>query len=162
MTPGNLDKLLRDPADGGLANIILVEDDDGDAKAVRRALRNARIANPVQRARNGIEALALLRDRGAPRHYVILLDLKMPLMDGHEFLREVRADPILRRAVVFVLTTSNDDRDLTAAYEHQVAGFVQKRNVGPDFLNLLNTLGWYWRVIDLPDMYLLPGQTPNA
>lgn len=143
----------------GFANIILVEDDDGDAKAVRRALHGARIANPVMRARNGREALDLLRGKSAPRHYIVLLDLNMPQMNGHEFLNELRADPVLRRAVVFVLTTSGDDRDLMAAYDNQVAGYIQKCNVGRDFLDLLNTLGWYWRVIDLPDMYVAPDRS---
>ena len=134
--------------------IFLVEDDDIDAEAVKRAFRKQRIANPVVRARDGVQALAMLRDNdpapAVPRPFIILLDLKMPRMDGIEFLRELRDDPALRRSIVFVLTTSDDDRDKWAAYDKNIAGYLVKARVGKDFINLVNMLGHYWRYIEFP------------
>ncbi|MHA6324231.1 response regulator [Roseivivax sp. CAU 1753] len=135
-----------------LLNIILVEDDDGDAKAIRRALVKAKIANPVQRVMDGVEALALLRGVNGhiPRNFVILLDLNMPRMNGIEFMAELRNDPDLNSAIVFVMTTSRDERDRADAYSKNVAGYILKSNVGEDFIDLVNTLDLYWRVVELP------------
>jgi CheY-like chemotaxis protein len=135
-------------------NIILVDDDDGDAKAVRRAFASARIANPIIRASDGVEALALLRGEDAPppETYILLIDLNMPRMGGLELLREIRSDPRLRSSVVFIMTTSNDDRDKTAAYEGNVAGYILKSNAGTDFLNLVGALDYFWRIVELPEI----------
>ncbi len=137
-------------------DIILVEDDDGDAKAIRRALEKARIANPVTRVVDGIEALALLRGESGtpPERYILLVDLNMPRMNGIEFLAALRADPDLRSTIVFLLTTSNDDRDKASAYAYNIAGYILKQNAGGDFLNLIGTLDHYWRIVELPDMPL--------
>ncbi|SIS76164.1 Response regulator receiver domain-containing protein [Roseivivax lentus] len=143
----------------GLLNIILVEDDDGDAKAIRRALTKAGIANPVRRVTDGVEALALLRGaQGAvPETFIILLDLNMPRMNGIEFMAELRSDPALRRAVIFVMTTSRDDRDRADAYDRHVAGYILKSNVGEDFLDLVGTLDRYWHLVELPRIAPLEG-----
>ena len=91
-------------------NILLVEDDEVDVMAVKRALKTLKIANPFFRAADGIEALEMLRGTGGkkqlPSPYIVLLDLNMPRMDGLEFLDELRQDPALHRSVVFVMTTS--------------------------------------------------------
>ncbi|WP_040615020.1 response regulator [Oceanicola granulosus] len=135
-------------------DIVLVEDDDGDAKAIRRALQKAGIANPVVRVIDGVEALSLLRGESgrAPPRYVLLVDLNMPRMNGIEFLAELRSDPRLKRAVVFVITTSDDVRDLMAAYGEQVAGYILKQRAGPNFDSLVATLDHYRRIVRLPDM----------
>jgi len=135
-------------------NIILVEDDDGDAKAIRRAFEKARIANPVRRCVDGVEALDFLRGKheAPPSNYVMLVDVNMPRMSGLELVREVRRDPDLRKAIIFMLTTSRDDRDLDAAYRENVAGYVLKQNAGRDFIDLITTLDHYWRVVELPQM----------
>lgn len=140
--------------ENGLLNIVLVEDDDGDAKAVRRAFDKARIANPIHRVVDGVAALAYLRGETGtpPSTYVILLDINMPRMNGLEMLSELRKDPRLSRAIVFILTTSSDDRDRCAAYEKHVAGYIVKSRAGADFLELIATLDHYWRIIELPDM----------
>lgn len=134
--------------------VLLVDDDDVDVKAVRRAFRKARIANPVVVARNGIEALAALRgqDGTGPmkRPYIIILDLNMPGMDGIEFLGELRQDPDHHSAVVFVLTTSKADEDRAASYDKNVAGYILKSDVGEGFLNVITLLDCYWRVVLLP------------
>ena len=143
---------MRRPLD-----IILVEDDDADAKAVRRALTKAKIANPVTRLIDGVEALAYLRgESGAPppASYILLLDLNMPRMNGHELLAEIRNDPQLKGAVAFLLTTSNNRRDIAEAYAQNVAGYILKDNAGDDFLNLISTLNHYWKIVELPQMEL--------
>ncbi|SIO18147.1 response regulator [Vannielia litorea] len=148
------------PTAQNVLNIILIEDDDGDAKAVLRALSQSRIANPVHRMRDGIEALAFLRGEGAtrpPEHYVVLLDINMPRMNGHEFMAELRNDPRLNRAVVFMLSTSRDETDIARAYDKNVAGYVLKGNAGMDFLRLINGVEHFWRIVVLPDM-TQPGQ----
>ena len=90
--------------------ILLVDDDKVDAMAVKRSFRELKIANPVIEAHNGIEALERLRGENGhekvPEPLLMLLDLNMPRMGGIEFLEELRRDPVLRRTLVFVMTTS--------------------------------------------------------
>lgn len=132
-------------------SILLIDDDDVDAMAVRRALKKHRIANPLTVARDGIEGLEALRSGKVESPFMILLDLNMPRMNGLEFLEELRKDEELKASVVFVLTTSDEDQDIAAAYAQQVAGYILKSNVGPDFLRVLDLLGSYWRVVELPE-----------
>jgi len=139
--------------------ILLVDDDKVDAMAVKRSFRALGIDNPVVEAHNGIEALQRLRGENGYEHvpspYLILLDLNMPQMGGLEFLAELRGDPVLRRALVFVMTTSAADEDRMRAYEHNVAGFVLKHRPGRSFLDALTMFEQYWRVVDFPDMPLV-------
>lgn len=134
--------------------VLLVDDDPIDVEAIERAFRRAKIANPIVSVSDGLEAIQKLRGSGsgAPleRPYLVLLDLNMPRMNGIEFLEELRSDPQLRDSVVFVLTTSDDDRDKVAAYDKQVAGYIVKTKVGEDFIRLTSLLDHYWRVIELP------------
>lgn len=131
--------------------IMLVDDDDVDVMGIERALKKLKIGNPLVRARDGSEALELLRDPQAVRRpYIVLLDLNMPRMSGLEMLAELRNDPMLNSAVVFVLTTSNDDEDKVKAYQQHVAGYIVKSQVGDGFLRVLEMLDHYWRVVELP------------
>lgn len=133
-------------------HVLLVEDNEVDREAVERALREQRIGNPIHVARDGIEALELLRaaDPPFPRPYLILLDLNMPRMDGIEFLKEIRDDASLHDSIVFVLTTSNLDEDKVAAYDSNVAGYMVKEDAGNGFLKLIGMLDHYWRVVEFP------------
>ncbi len=135
-------------------NILLVEDDAVEVMAVRRAFRDNKIANPLFVAGDGIEALAMLRaEPGAqavPKPNLILLDLNMPRMNGFEFLEEIRRDPNLHTAIVFVLTTSSADQDRTAAYNQHVAGYIVKANVGDDFFPMVTLLDAYWKLVEFP------------
>jgi len=134
-------------------NILLVEDDRIDAEAIQRAFKKARILNPFICVTDGIEALEKLRRQGedaVPQPYIILLDLNMPRMNGVEFLEELRQDKTLRGSIVFVLTTSDDDRDKLAAYDRQVAGYLVKSKAGDDFVKLIGMLDHYWRVVEMP------------
>ena len=133
---------------------LLVEDDDIDARAVRRAFERLKIANPLVVAHDGIEALELLRGEGGrqalARPFLILLDINMPRMNGIEFLKAVRADPDLSNALVFVLTTSTAEQDRIEAYSQNVAGYVIKSDLGSSFLDAMEMLDHYWRVIEFP------------
>lgn len=135
-------------------NILLVDDDRVDVLAVKEALEEANIANPVYVAEDGVKALEVLRgsskDDHIPMPYLILLDLNMPRMSGIEFLKELRADPKLRSSIVFVLTTSNDDRDRVAAYSFNIAGYVVKSQLGKDFINLIRLLEDYKITVQFP------------
>jgi len=135
----------------GEVSILLVEDDDIDAKAVQRGLKKLKLANPVVRVKNGLEALVTLRNKNAiQRPNIILLDLNMPIMGGIEFLKEIRQDPQLCDSVIFVLTTSNSDEDRVAAYKENVAGYIVKSDVKDGFDKVINMLDHYWRVVLLP------------
>lgn len=135
-------------------HILLVEDDDVDAEAVMRAFRRQRIANPFTVVPDGLRALDALRGENGyervPRPYLVLLDINMPRMNGLEFLDALREDPDLRGSIVFVLTTSNRDEDKMAAYDKQIAGYLLKSNAGEDFMNVIEMLSTYWRIIEFP------------
>jgi CheY-like chemotaxis protein len=133
------------------ATILLVEDDDVDAKIVERAFNQLRIANTIIRAKNGIMALALLREGTVKRPYIILLDLNMPKMGGLEMLEELRSDKGLSNSIVFVLTTSKDDEDKVAAYNKNIAGYILKEKLQDGFDELVKLLDCYWRIVELPD-----------
>lgn len=130
--------------------LLIVDDDDIDAIALERALRKLRLLNTVCRARDGQEALDMLRDAVVPAPYIILLDLNMPRMNGLEFLQALRTDLTLTHAVVFVLTTSKSDEDLVAAYRKHVAGYVFKQHMDRDFLEVVSLIEHYWRLVELP------------
>ena len=137
-------------------NILLVEDDEVDVMAIKRAFRELKIANPITEAKDGIEAFEILRGVNGhdqiPRPLIILLDLNMPRMGGMEFLDELRKDPNLHRCVVFVMTTSADEQDRIRAYDKNVAGYVLKHDLGRSFLDAIAMLQHYWRVVELPDI----------
>ena len=134
-----------------MLNILLVEDDEVDVMNVRRAFDKNRILNPLFVAPDGIEGLALLRNDGMPpNRRIVLLDLNMPRMNGIEFLRELRADPVLRPTPVIVLTTSNDERDRIEAYNLNVAGYLLKPVTFVNFVELMAALNKYWSLVELP------------
>ncbi len=131
-------------------SLLIVDDDDIDATALRRALHKLKLLNPLYRARDGIEALEILRNGEVPSPYIILLDINMPRMNGIEFLEILRADPDLTHAIVFVLTTSKSDEDILAAYREHVAGYLLKQRMDSDFLQVVSLLDHYWKIIELP------------
>lgn len=131
-------------------SLLIVDDDDIDAMALKRALHKLKLLNPLYRARDGIEAMELLRSGQLPKPYIILLDINMPRMNGLEFLEALRADPELTPTVVFVLTTSKSDEDIMAAYREHVAGYLLKQRMDSDFMQVISLLDHYWRIIELP------------
>jgi len=137
-------------AEDRVLHILLVEDDEVDVKNVQRAFKRNNMSNPLHVASNGLEALELLRAGKVPQRRLVLLDLNMPKMNGIEFLQAIRNDPELANLTVVVLTTSNDDRDRLAAYEHHVAGYLLKPVTFPSFVELMATLNKYWTLVELP------------
>ncbi len=132
-------------------NILLVEDDQVDVMNVERAFQRNRITNPLFKATDGIEALAMLRSGEIPRERrIVLLDLNMPRMNGIEFLRELRKDPALALTPVVMLTTSNDDRDKIEAYHLNVAGYLLKPVTFTSFVEIMAALNKYWTLVELP------------
>lgn len=133
--------------------VLLVDDDEVDVRAVRRAFAKMGVDHPIHVAADGIEALRVLRGEGCEplaQPLLILLDLNMPRMNGVEFLRELRSDPQLASAVVFVLTSSKDELQKRAAYDYHVAGYVIKSDLSEDFCRLASMLREYWRLVELP------------
>lgn len=131
--------------------LFLIEDDDVDAMSITRAFKKLHISNDIIRANDGLEALQLLRSGAIPSPYIILLDLQMPRLNGLEFLEEIRQDPNLRQTTVFVLTTSKSDEDITASYKKNIAGYFVKEQVGEGFLDIVNLLKGYWKIVHLPE-----------
>jgi len=136
-----------------MVNLLVVEDNDVDREALRRAFKRHGLTQPMVDVDDGVEALAVLRGERGPRigrPYLILLDLNMPRMNGLELLREIRRDPALRDSVVFVLTTSRADEDKVAAYEQHVAGYLVKGELGVGFTGLMDLITAYCKVVELP------------
>lgn len=109
------------------------------------------IGNHIMRACNGQEGLELLRSGAVPSPFIILLDLQMPCLNGLEFLAKIRQDPKLDKSIVFVLTTSESDEDITASYKKHIAGYFVKEKVGDGFLDIINVLKGYWKIVLFPD-----------
>jgi CheY-like chemotaxis protein len=143
--PGSLRKPLQ---------LLLIEDDEVDAEAIGRACRNLGINCEITRFRDGQEALEALRGPLGKSlltgPYLILLDLNLPRMDGLVFLDDLRADPVWRRSIVFVLTTSTREEDKAAAYDRRVAGYLVKDTLGTDYTALCDLLDVYDKSVQFP------------
>jgi len=147
----------------GLKRILLVEDDPKDVELTLTGLAEYNLANEVVVARDGEEALEFLFQRGkyADRPNgnpaVMLLDLKLPKVNGFEVLEKVRADENLKMLPVVVLTSSNEERDLVRSYKLGVNAYVTKPVDFHEFVNAVKELGAFWAVINEPP----PGSIKN-
>lgn len=134
--------------------ILLIEDDEVDVRLVQRSFKQQQFAAPIVVASDGIEALAMLRGEAGkaplPQPYLILLDLNLPRMNGMEFLKTIRADATLHTSVIFVLTTSDDDRDKLAAYHHHIAGYLLKAHGGVDLWAVGRLIEHYVSAVQFP------------
>ncbi len=133
-----------------LIDVLIVEDNDIDTEAVKRAFRRADFPNPTHIAGDGEEALDMLRGshgrKKLPQPCVILLDINMPRMDGITLLDELRRDDEFKQSIVFMLTTSGYEADRKSAYDKNVAGYFLKENLGA----LVETLKPYCRGNEFP------------
>lgn len=139
-----------------LRPILLVEDNPNDIELTLIALEKARLANPVVSLRDGAEALDYLRregqwsERAAENPAVILLDKKLPKIDGHEVLKAVRENDSLKRIPVVMLTSSREEKDLLRSYDLGVNAYVVKPVEFDDFMDAINDLGVFWAVLNEP------------
>jgi CheY-like chemotaxis protein len=139
-----------------LGRILVVEDDPKDVEFTLTALEEYNLANEVVVARDGEEALDYLYCRGSfgdrvgENPAVLLLDLKLPKVDGLEVLRQIRSDEKLKLIPVVVLTSSREERDLVASYKLGVNAYVVKPVDFHEFVNAVKELGIFWAVINEP------------
>ncbi|MEJ5166432.1 MAG: response regulator [Thermoanaerobaculia bacterium] len=133
-------------------SFLLVEDDEVDIMNVKRAFEKNKITNPLHIARDGLEALEILKRKPKIENFpnVVLLDLRMPKMDGIEFLKNIRADSELKKLIIIVLTTSDDDRDVVSAYDFNVAGYIIKPITFDKFMQAMATINLYWTLSKVP------------
>jgi len=128
--------------------ILLVEDDPDHELLTIRALKKSNIANDIRVARDGEEAIALLFGADAIKPQVILLDLKLPKVDGLEVLRRIRESDLTRMLPVVVLTSSDEERDLVRSYQLGVNSYIRKPVNFTDFAEATRQLGMYWLVLN--------------
>jgi len=137
-------------------DVLLVEDNPGDARLVREAFAEWHLLNSLHHVPDGVEAMAFLRRQGEyanrKRPDLVLLDLNLPRKDGRQVLAEMKADPALKRIPVVALTTSSAHEDITACYNAGANAYVTKPLDFAEFLNALTALKIFWfSVVTLPD-----------
>ena len=135
--------------------ILLVEDNPGDARLTIEAMREAKMRNRIHLVEDGVEAMEFLRRQGrfgdAPRPDLILLDLNLPRKDGREVLAEVKADPNLKRIPVVILTTSRAEEDVIRAYDLHANCYVTKPVDLAQFMKIVAQIDEFWvKVVTLP------------
>ena len=135
--------------------ILLVEDNPGDARLTIEAMREAKVRNRMHVVEDGVEAMEYLRRQGrfgeAPRPDLILLDLNLPRKDGREVLAEVKSDPDLKRIPVVVLTTSQAEEDVVRAYDLHANCYVTKPVDLAQFMKIVAQIDAFWvNVVTLP------------
>jgi two-component system response regulator len=137
-----------------IKNILLVDDSENDVKLIKSALRDAHFGNDIVVAEDGEEALDFLYKRGKFTGYTgddpvfILLDIKMPMLDGIEVLKIIRADNTFNKVPIIMLTSSRDSRDIQDCYDNGANSFVVKPVNITDFIEVVKDLGQYWVVIN--------------
>jgi CheY-like chemotaxis protein len=156
----NETKLNQDglAADGNIITILLADDDPDDRQLTRDAFKENRLANSLATVEDGEELMDYLYRRGnykdlqnTPLPGLILLDLNMPRKDGREALKEIKADPELRRIPIVVLTTSKAEEDILRTYDLGVNSYVTKPVTFKSLVELIKVLGRYWfEVVELP------------
>jgi two-component system, response regulator len=141
--------------DSDQIEILLVEDNLGDAELALHALKKSKIANYILHLQDGAEALDFLFSRGAYAArsdsllpWLVLLDLKLPKVDGLQVLREVKLNPATRAIPIILLTSSTEEKDLVAGYQLGVNSYIQKPVNFNDFQKVVRDLGMYWLLIN--------------
>ena len=146
---------MQSPSRGEPIEILLVEDSPDDAALTIDALRDGRVHNRISVVDDGVEAMAFLRRQGiyseAPRPDLVLLDLNLPRKSGREVLAEIKQDPDLRRIPVVVMTSSDDEKDVLAAYNLYVNCYITKPVDLDQFISIVKTIEHFWfSVVKLP------------
>ncbi|HZL27359.1 MAG TPA: response regulator [Acidobacteriaceae bacterium] len=128
--------------------ILLVEDDPDHELLTIRALKKSNIANDIRVARDGEEAINMLLSEDGLRPQVVLLDLKLPKVDGLEVLRRIRENEATRMLPIVVLTSSDEERDVVRSYQLGVNSYIRKPVNFTDFAEATRQLGLYWLVLN--------------
>jgi CheY-like chemotaxis protein len=135
------------------AHILLVEDNEGDILLTKEAFEECKVKTEISVAKNGQEALDFLFKRGAyvnvKKPDLILLDVNLPIYNGHEVLRQIKADPRLKKIPVIILTTSSNQKDLDEAYENHCNSYVKKPLEINEFLNAILKIEEFWLQLTL-------------
>jgi CheY-like chemotaxis protein len=133
--------------------ILLVEDNPMDVDLTKRAFVKRKLANPLEVARDGEEALTWIAkwDAGQQRPLVILLDLNLPKLSGIEVLRVLKSHPVYKTIPVVILTTSKEDKDLHEAYVNGVNSYIVKPVSFENFMNVAEHIQLYWGVLNMPE-----------
>lgn len=142
-------------ADENLKTIFLVEDNKADIRLIEEALKNSTVRHQVLTVRNGMDAMAFLRQEGefadAPRPDLILLDLNLPRKDGREVLAEIKSDPGLMRIPVVVLTTSHNEDDIFQSYNLHVNCYITKSRNLSQLFKIVKGIEEFWlETVTLP------------
>ncbi|HEU0012924.1 MAG TPA: response regulator [Longimicrobium sp.] len=140
---------------GDPIDILLVEDNPGDVRLTREALREGKVLHNLHVAQDGVEAVAFLRREGkyadAPRPDLILLDLNLPRKDGREVLQDIKAAPELRTIPVVILTSSEAEQDIVRAYDLHANCYVTKPVDLDQFITVVKSIETFWlSVVKLP------------
>lgn len=130
-------------------SILLLEDNLIESEKVARALKKLEFTNPLHICRNGLEGLDWLAAHKDDLPGVILLDLKMPKMDGLEFLEKIKGMDDYKKVPVIILTTSKHEKDRVSSFENHAAGYMVKPVRYSDFVQMLNTIKHYWDTSEL-------------
>lgn len=141
----------------GSPALLLVEDDADDRELTVMALRESAIANPIEIARDGQEALAYLADAARPLPAVVLLDLNLPRINGLEVLTRLREQPRTRLLPIVVLTSSDEESDRLSSYVNGANAYVRKPVAFAEFARAVHTLGLFWLVLNRPPPALAEG-----
>jgi len=141
----------------GLAiEILLVEDNEGDARLAKEAMRDSKIRNTIHHVIDGVEAMDFLRKKGkfagAPRPDIILLDLNLPRKDGREVLAEIKEDCDLKRIPVVILTVSKSEEDILKTYNWHANCYISKPIDLIEFLKVVKSIEEFWlTIVKLPN-----------
>ena len=150
----------------GPIEILLVEDNPGDVRLTKEALKEGKIANIIKVAVDGMDAMAFLKRVGdyanAPRPDLILLDLNLPKKNGREVLAEIKTDPDLKSIPIVILTTSQAEKDIIATYRLHANCYITKPVDFDQFINVVKSIEDFWfTVVRLPPKDAVPSKDPG-
>ena len=151
----------------GPIEILLVEDNPGDVRLTTEALKEGKVANIINVATDGMDAMAFLKRAGnyanAPRPDLILLDLNLPKKNGREVLAEIKMDPDLKSIPVVILTTSQAEKDIIATYKLHANCYITKPVDFDQFINVVKSIENFWfTVVKLPPKDAVPSRDPGS
>jgi len=138
-------------------SILIVEDDAGHARLIEKNLKRAKISNLITRVENGQEALDFLLSEGAfegqerPSPLLVLLDLNMPVLDGYQVLERMKADSVLKKIPVVVLTTTDDAREVSRCYQLGCSVYITKPVDYDSFCEAIQQLGFFMSIVTVPN-----------